>query len=308
LKHQKRGADRSHLIGAANYIVLITKGSDQLPAEQTEIDNLRANYQRLADVPVLIGDHRLKVEIITPKLDKTLDREQHDTIDVRIHARCYGTFLPVGQSDLDPIKLGKIIGRGLESRRRMLRRAFEAHVFNPARLRNEKLTDRAKLVFFPASIMLSFDASLASFVYDMRAANELSRQTALGMIDADQSDEAVLREREARRFDDKFLTQQPHGTPNPANNNNGDASKPAKRAAGRTQGGRRNRGGAAPGSGQGQEPRRRPRGKKQLLERAKELRMRGYTAKLREELEELVAAEEERRGLGPDDPVEETDD
>lgn len=280
MKQQLRQMERAHLIGGTNFIVLITKGSDQIPAKPEEIANLQTMVKTVARVPILIGDHRLNVEIVTPKLDNTLRAERHNTLDSRITARLYQMFMlgnySAGASGDDSVKLVKVIARGMESRRHMILRSLEKYVFRPMFEGNEVLTTRPKLQFHPRSIALDFDAAYASFLFDLRQANDLSRETILSQFDLSQELEAKLREREQEEYDDIFKTQVPFSTPNPAlppgqQPPPGQAppgqppqpgqppppppanQPPARRDNG---GGRRGGGGAAPGSGQGQPPRR----------------------------------------------------
>jgi hypothetical protein len=271
LKAQLRQMDRAHLIGGTNFIVVITKGTDQLPAKPAEIANLQVQVRTVARLPVLVGDHRLNVEIVTPKLDNTLKAERYNTLNSQITSRLYlllasGAYQS-GTTGDDSTKLGKVIARGLESRRHMLRRTLERHIFDPLFEQNDALTTDPRLRFHPRSIDLSFDPALASFLLDLRDTNELSRETILAQFDMDQSDEARMVERERDTYDDIFRTtvpfdapdnnlrrgpaqpgQEPQATPGVGRRDEGDA--------GRRQGGRRGGGGAAPGTGQGQKPRR----------------------------------------------------
>jgi hypothetical protein len=263
MKHQLRQMERVHLISGTNFIVLITKGTDQHPALPAEVANLQAQVRTAARVPILVGDHRLNVEIVTPKLDNTLRAERWNAIDARITARLYGMFMlgnyQAGASSDDSTGLIKVIARAMESRRHMMRRCLERHVFNPMFDGNEVLKTKPKLEFNPRSIALDFDAAYASFLFDLRQANEISRETILNQFDLDQRLEAVNRSREEEMYDDIFQTQVPFSTPNqpaaPGQTNRPNSQNPAlPRDNG---GGRRNGGGAAPGTGQGQEPRRR---------------------------------------------------
>lgn len=268
LKAQLRQLDRVVLVGGSHFIVLITKGTDQLPAQQPEIDALKAQAFTLATIPVIVGDHRLKVEIITPKVDHTLDRTKWDTLDDGIFARVWSTFKHDVSRTEDPLKTAMIIAKNLESRRQMMRRTIEREIFDRIRRYNSAvLTDRAKLVFTPAKITMAFDAAWASFLMDLRASNEISRNTILGQFDLDQEDEARMRKREKTEFDSIFQTQDPHGTPNPMNNGNGNApdpgsTDPAEAKAGQRAAGRAAKGGGTSGDGSGRgKPARRPRHK-----------------------------------------------
>jgi hypothetical protein len=266
MKQQLRQMDRAHLIGGTNFIIVITKGTDAHPAKSTEITNLQTQVRTVARLPVLVGDHRLNVEIVTPKLDNTLKAERYNAIDGRITARLYQLLVSgayqAGTTGDDSTKLAKVIARGLESRRHMLRRTLERYVFGPMFAQNDTLTTAPKLRYHPKSIDLSFDAAFASFLLDLRATGDISRETILSQFDLDQADEARMVERERESYDDIFQTTVPFDAP--ANNQRrgpgqaqpaqpaapaGTKAQPAQRRAGRRQGG------AAPGSGQGQTPR-----------------------------------------------------
>lgn len=260
LKAQLRQLDRTLLVGAAHFILLIRKGSEKHPAEQPEISALQQQAVSMASVPVIVGDYRLQVDIITPKTDNTLDRGRYDTIDARLFDRVWSAFHHDVSRTEDPLKMARVISKNLENRRKMLKRTFEREIFQ--RIHDDSsLKGRATMEFVPANIALAFDAAYAAWIADLRAANELSRFTTLGQFDLDEEKEARYRRRERESgLDDEFMTQQPHGTPNPMNANGGGAAGPydgpggdvaAQRAAGRSARG----GGAAPGSGQGDSPR-----------------------------------------------------
>lgn len=268
LKAQLKQMDRAMLLGGTNFIVLIKKGTDQRPATKNEITALQSQVRTVARVPVIVGDHRLAVEIVTPKTDNTLAPERYNGIDSRITGRLYQMFVTgnysAGAAGDDSIKLAMVVARGMESRRRQLRRQIEARVLRPTVERNDQFTDRPKLRFHPARIELTFDAAMVQFLIDCRDRGDISRETYLNEIDVDQADEAMLRKREKERFDDTFT---PTNVPFTADNGapgakpkaagaGGAAQKQASRTAGRNQGGNRNGGGAAPGSGQGKAPRR----------------------------------------------------
>lgn len=272
LKHQLRQLERALLIGGAQYIVLITLGEKGTPTQQVELNHLRASVNTIGQVPVIVGDHRLNIEIVTPKVDLTLDGKRHDTIDVRLTARAYGTFASTGSDTSDPVKLARVIGSGIEGRRGGVVRSIQDNIFQAIRNNNPSvMTSRAELQVLPRTVALSFDSAWASFMLDLREANEISRDTVLGVVDLKQGDEAVERQREHDSgLDDLFETRVPHG---PQGGGNQDpAADPAvdpaaqpgprrtqrttkqeQRSAGRRQGGRRNGGGRAPGTRQGQE-------------------------------------------------------
>lgn len=261
LKVQLREMDRATLLGATNFIVLIKIGDKDKPGKQDEIDRMQAGVRMLARVPIIVGDHRLAIEIITPSTDKTLEPERYNLLNGQLAARLYQTFITNGSSTKDDsLKLARVIARGLESRRHMLRRAVEKNILMPTFERNEQLTEEPTLEFHPHQVALDFDANLAAYYLDLRDRGDVSRQTMLNQVDLDQDQEYKNRKREKDNgYDDVFETQVPFSAPQntgtSTDNTNGGGGSKNPRSAGRTQGGNRNGGGAAPGSGQGQAPR-----------------------------------------------------
>lgn len=251
-KAQLRAMDRALLIGAANYLIIVKRGDKDDPAKQPEVDQTRAGFSTIAQLPVIVSDHRLSVEILTPKLDVSLNREKYDTIDSRLFARAWGSMVPTGADMDDPIKLGRVIGQGLESQRRMLRRTLERAIWVEILKRNEQISERFKLRFSPSQIALAFDPAMLSFLSEARSMREVSRETSLSQFDIDQGDEALLLEREKERFDPIFQTIfNAYGRDPGGEGGEGGGTPQSRAQAGRRQGGRRNGGGAAPGTNQG---------------------------------------------------------
>jgi hypothetical protein len=307
LKHQLRQMDRAYLIGGTNFIVLVKKGTEKMPAKPAEITSLQSQVTTLARVPVIVGDHRLAVEIVTPKTDYTLNPDKYATIDSRITARLYQMFQIHGGSGSvrsdDSVKLAKVIARGLESRRFMIKRTLEREVIGPTVAANPAFDEYPTLRFHPTRIELDFDPASAQMIMELRDRGDLSRDSILNEFDFDQQDEAIKRKREARDYDQTFtMTNVPYSAPGPghavpvgpggkpneepqgtatnqpalppgtpphshapdgtpvplpsaAPARKAGATPSQQRGAGRTQGGNRNGGGAAPGTGQGQAPR-----------------------------------------------------
>jgi hypothetical protein len=220
LKQQLRQMDRATLIGGTNFIVLIRKGSDHLPAKPEEVSQLRGQVTSVARVPILVGDHRLSVDIITPKQDYTLNPDKYSTLDARLTTRLYGMFLIHGgmgqpRSD-DSMKLGKVIARGMEERRQALRRTLERRVILPTVGANPQLDSVPTLRFHPTRIEFDFDPAKSAFIEDARDRGDLSRDSYLNELDFDQESEARKRVREARDYDHIFtMTNVPFSAPGP---------------------------------------------------------------------------------------------
>lgn len=92
LKHQLREMDRTRLLGSTNFIILVRKGSDKLPATNGELASLNTSVRTVAQTPLIVGDHRLTIDMVTPNMDSTLDPARYNTLDSRITARLYQIF------------------------------------------------------------------------------------------------------------------------------------------------------------------------------------------------------------------------
>ncbi len=262
IKNNLRQRDRTHLIAATNFIILITKGSDARPATAKEVNALKGYARTLARMPLLVGDHRLEVKIITPGVETTLRPESYNTVDSRITARLYRILMTgnysAGAKGDDSIKLARVIGKGLESSRHQLKRALERNLFERIMLKNEQLTEDPMLRFVPSKIAMEFDQAYASFLIELRSMGEVSRETILSEFDFDQDDEARWRKMEKEEFDDVFETINPNNQGVGDGGDQTDGPVVDKKAEGRRGGGLNNGGGAAPGTGQGK-PAVRPR-------------------------------------------------
>lgn len=271
LKEQLRQMDRAHLLGGTNFIILVKKGSDEMPARPAELSQLAGQVRSSSRVPVIVGDHRIAIEIITPKTDLTLKPERYNTIDSRIEARLFQMFMTgnyaSGTKGDDSIKLARVVGRGLESRRHMIRRSIEKCVLLPIMKANPSLTSEPKLRFHPRHVALDFDPAWATILQDLRDRGDVSRESHLDELDFSQEEEARKRAMEKKTYDKIFETVVPFSKD--TNEQNGAAKPAAKPAAkttttpakpnkpkttadprsgGRNAGGRRNGGGANPDS------------------------------------------------------------
>jgi hypothetical protein len=256
LKHQLRQSDRATLIGASNFILLVKKGTDKEPAKQFEIQNLQSSMRSVSKVPVIVGDHRLSIEIITPKTDNTLDTDRYTILDLRIMGRLYGMFISTHSGRDDSLKLARVVARGLESRRESIIKSLMVHLIMPTFNLNDSLTTEPELEVYPKRIALDFDPSLATYLLDLRDRGDLSRDSILSEIDYDEESEAEKRKMEKERFDDIFAPPTPlPGAAAPVVVAPGAPNDPKR--AGRSLGGNHGQGGNGNvGRGAGQAPRR----------------------------------------------------
>ena len=262
LKQQLMEADRVALVGAINFILLVKQGSKEEPATQEEIDNLKDNFKVVARLPVIIGDHRLNIEIITPDQEHTLESAKYDTLDRRILARCLGALQIGGSSNRaessTPIST-RGIARTLEGRRHMMKRALEKHIARAVvnHPRNAgKFDEEPNLVFSPRTIQLDSAQGELQAILALRTQKELSRESVLEYFGFDQAAEAMRRQfEEESGLDDIFKTEVPFSSPNMGNGEGDQGGTEAPQVSG-ARGGRPRGGGDSPQSVQGRNGRR----------------------------------------------------
>lgn len=261
LKQQQMESDRVTLIGAANYILLVKKGTKEDPAYPSEIDNLQQNFNYIAKLPVIFSDHRLEIQIIAPVLDTVLNSDHYDVLDNRIAARLLNTITATGgrsgQRSDDTLKMGRLIARSMENRRKMIARYLEKYI-GKAVYEHPKNKDvfkngkPPKIAFVPGRIALDDDSGVAASIIQLRSMNELSRASTLEYFGFDQAVEAMRRTWEDESgMDDTFQTMVPFGSPGVGGNSGAAAGNPPPEPAtvGAAQGANGKQGGRPAGGG-----------------------------------------------------------
>jgi hypothetical protein len=217
LKRQLIASDRASLIGAANYILLIRKGSDAQPATQAEVDNLKAGYNFLAKLPVIISDHRLEIDVIAPKLDFVLKESAYDVLNQRILYKLLETFAAPGRASTDSTStFSDVLAASIQSRRHMIKRTLEkeicrAIVDHPKNA--GKFTSKPSLVFTPRTVAIGTNQPVLQAMLALRTQREMSRDTILEYLGLDEATEAQRLEVEEKIYDDVFKTQIPFAAP-----------------------------------------------------------------------------------------------
>lgn len=237
LKRQLIASDRATLIGAANYILLIRKGSPDQPGTTEEINNLKQNYNFLAKLPVIISDHRLEIDVIAPKLDFVLKKEAYDALDARLLARLLATFVSTsGGRSAGPQaadSFSNVLASGLQNRRHMIKRALEREISRSVveHPKNKGIfEERPSLVFTPRNVTVGTNQALLTAMLALRTQREISRDTMLEYMGLDEATEAQRMELEEKLYDDIFKTVVPFAAPGaggPAPAAKPPAAKPA---------------------------------------------------------------------------------
>lgn len=78
--------DYAYLTGGVNFLVIAKKGTDNLPGQPEEIQNLREVLRRSSRSGVIVGDHRLNIEIVTPDLKEVLNSSKRKLLARQVSA------------------------------------------------------------------------------------------------------------------------------------------------------------------------------------------------------------------------------
>lgn len=245
LKQQLREMDRAVILGSTNAIILVKKGSEQKPAQAAELQQLSAEVKTTSRIPIIISDHRLEIEIITPDNMNILDAGRYDLLNRQISTRLYQMLTTGGARNTDDsMKLLRVVASSMEARRDQIRDSFMNNLFQRVWDLNDQLETEPKMQFYPRRIALDFDPNIATFLQDLRDRGDISRETILAELDILQEDEYIKRKREADRYDDTFTpTNVPFDGGAAPGETPTDGSAPNPKAAGRAGGGRTGGGG-----------------------------------------------------------------
>ncbi len=206
MKHQLREMDRAFLLGGINFIVLVKKGTDALPVKKaSEVTMVAEQMRSQSKSSVIISDHRLEIEIITPDLKNILAGDKWGVLDDRIRLRLWGSIAPpsdTGNTE-SQVTLAKVVGLGIENRRHMLKRDIEAAIIDVTQERNDELSEPASIEYAPRRLDLLFDSTVASIFQEIRDRGDMSRKTLLEEFGFDMDLERQRREEE--KPDDKIF-------------------------------------------------------------------------------------------------------
>jgi len=243
IKTQLRSMDRAVLLSGTNFIVLVKKGTDAMPVRKaSEMDAVVEQVRTVSKSPVIVSDHRLSIEIITPDIDHVLNSEKWSVVDTRLQMRLWGTFVTNPTEGRDTsLTLGRVIARGISSRRHMLKRDIEKNIIKQVRgLNEDNFSEKTKIEFTPQRIELEMDEQIANIIQELRDRGDISRETTLNELGFDQEIEAVRREREDDRYVDIFTPPQiPFDAPSkntPGGNNSDKTPGGAGRKGGKPAG------------------------------------------------------------------------
>lgn len=190
--------DFALLQGGMNFIVVAKKGTDERPAQQPEIENLKQVVRTASRTGVIVGDHRLTFEIITPNLDALLSKDKRTLLGRKIAM----TLMRLPETSSEHSSSGaattaelEFISRVITSDRSDLRRHIENFVYDEAAKRNQALTSGTPRVWFP-KIVLQGTQYFTDYVLKLRDRGDIPRKTAVEAAGFDWEAGVAQRKRE----------------------------------------------------------------------------------------------------------------
>lgn len=235
--------DYALLQGGMNFIVVVKKGTDERPALQPEIDNLEGIIRRAHRTGVIVGDHRLTVEIITPDLKELLSADKRNLLGRKIAMTLLRIVEEVIQTDKNDAVL-ELMPRVISSDRHALRRHVENFVYDECAKRNRELTKGTARIWFP-KIILQGTQFFTDYVLKLRDRGDIPRKAAVEAAGFDWEAGVEQRKRELEDDIDEVMAPAavPFSSPDmgPQDNNTGRPTGTSPNNG---------RPGARPGSGQ----------------------------------------------------------
>lgn len=217
--------DYSLLQGGTNYIVVAKQGSDQLPGKQPEIDNLMEQVRTASRTGVLVGDHRISIEIITPDLKELLNPAKR-----RLLGRKLAMMLmqvPEQATD-DPGGEGMkaeltYMANTVTADRNDIKRHVERYTYDEVVNRNPATFSKGAPSLWHSPIILSGIKDFFDNVVKARDRGDIPRRWAVEVLGYDYDSAVALRKRELESGDDEVMTpgSVPFSSPNGADGGDG---------------------------------------------------------------------------------------
>lgn len=208
--------DFALLQGGSNFIVVAKKGSDQRPAKAQEVTALREVVRRASKVGLIVGDHRLSFEIITPKLDELLNPSKRRLIGRKmVMAMMRVAEHSTENSTAEGMKAEmEIFSRVIESDRGILARHIIRRIYKETVRRNPSILKSPASIWFP-KILLQGSQYFNEFVLKLRDRGDISRKSTVQAAGFDYDAEVQERERELAAGEDDVLIpgMVPHSSP-----------------------------------------------------------------------------------------------
>lgn len=222
--------DYALLQGGSNFIVVAKKGSDERPAQKEEITNLQNVVRTASKTGVIVGDHRLSFEVITPKMEALLDPEKRRLLGRKI----VQGMLRIPEATQESNRSSSGSNPELESKarvitadRKMIREHVEDLIYPEVVARNGNVFKDAPCIAFP-KIVLQGTQFFTDYMLKLRDRGDIPRKWAVEYagFDFDAAIEQRKLELESGADDVLQPAAVPFSSPNTGPQDNGPGRPP----------------------------------------------------------------------------------
>lgn len=200
--------DYSLLQGGTNYIVIAKKGTDQMPAQQHEVDNLVEQVRHASRSGVMVGDHRMSLEIVTPKLDELLNANKRKLIGRKLKMGLMRQTeeVPGDTGNQGAANEMELTARVISSDRRKIISHAQAAFYDQTAQRNRIVFPMGAPTIWAPKIILTNVAQFWQNLLQARDRGDIPRRWVVEALGYDYEAALAEREREIARGDDEILT------------------------------------------------------------------------------------------------------
>lgn len=169
--------DYALLQGGSNFIVIAKKGDKDRPALPEEIDNLKQVVRTASRTGVIVGDHRLTFEIVTPDLSELLNAEKRRLLGRKLAMALlrtpeHGTEDPQGEGMKADLEM---MARVITSDREDIKRHVEGHIYEEVVKRNKQVFKKGPADLWFPKVILQGSQWFTDYVLKLRDRGDIPR-------------------------------------------------------------------------------------------------------------------------------------
>jgi hypothetical protein len=196
--------DYSLLQGGTNYIVVAKIGSDQKPGLQPEVDNLEEQVRSAARTGVLVGDHRVSIEIITPELKELLNPQKRMLLGRKLTMALLRIPEQVTEEADVEAEL-TLMANTITSDRHDIKRHVERTVYEETAERNRSTFKKGPPRLWHQKIVLAGVKDFFDQVVKARDRGDIPRKWAVEVLGFDYEAGVAQRQRETEQGHDEIM-------------------------------------------------------------------------------------------------------
>jgi hypothetical protein len=224
--------DHALLQGGINYIVVAKKGDEKKPATQPELTNLQGIVQRASRSGVMVGDHRLNLEIIQPELKEMLNPDKRRMLGRKLAQ----AILRVPEFGSDETGMAvatftELAQAVITDDRNLVINHLHRYVWRPCMKRNQSVFGRSDrpTIWTPKVILQGMDF-WTQYLLKLYDRGDLPRKYMVEFGGYDYDAVKAQKQREVDNGHDDIFTPPPvpFSSPNQTNSPNADPNDPYK--------------------------------------------------------------------------------